>query len=223
MFRALNQFQFRLQRETMENIFTVAEPFFKVLRVFGLFPLTFNSHARNGDLCLSKLSILSFISGTGMLISMVPIIVYNHIKSIGENESFLNNLIWSWLLIVMFATLVVQHLMQITRLKSIKSYLKSLKVLDEKLRQIHVFIDFRQQKSKIVKTILFLTIFTVVRFCMSLMFQHYSVDKKIYGVDVAEESCYILILFQEWLFMFQFVIHAYFIRERFELLSNLLR
>lgn len=213
-----------LQLIVMENLYTSIRPFYKVLKFFGLFPMNFEGPIRNGNLKITKLSMINTIILFGVLASTMANIIMNHIKFEEEKQPFLGMIIWSWFLIFIYPVIIIQLIIQMTVIKDIRNYFKFMHEIDKKMRGLFVKIDHvRHQKVIFWSTIFFL--FTIIaRFIASLF------NGMVYGVVyatkgnlVVQEFSYVCFLFSETFFILQFVFPTYLIRERFRILTDLLR
>lgn len=208
----------------MDNHFTTIEPFYKVAKIFGLFPMSFEEPIRKGNLKFTKFSIVRTIATFGFLLTMNGMIIHNHITYQSENQPFLSLMVWSWFLILVYPIIIIQLILQVYFMKDIKSFIYFMHEIDLKFRQLHIKIDHKACRKKIFYITMFVIGNILIRFLGSTFYafnQAFSVFTE--GKMLIQEICYLCFLFYQCVFTLQFIFPAYLIKERFKALKDLLR
>jgi len=150
----------------MDNYFTTIEPFYKVAKIFGLFPMSFEEPVRKGNLMFTKFSIIRTIATFGFLLAMNGMIIHNHITYQSENQPFLSSMVWSWFLILVYPIIIMQLIVQAYKI----SFICFMHEIDLKLRQLHIKIDHKGCHKKIFYTTLFVIGNILIRFLASTIY-----------------------------------------------------
>lgn len=204
------------------NNFTAIRPFYKVSRFFGFLPISLEYPTKNRKLQFTKLSVLTTIFGIFLFFLIFPLVIRNHMIFKTENQSILGVMIWSWILLTIFPTILIQILIQIASVKKIQKYFESVHDIDEKIFKLGVFLKFKSQEKFVFYTTWFFIVLTMSRLAFSA---HYvlTFDGLFYnttGSILGQEFCFGFVQVYEWMFILQFVFHAYLIRERFRGLTD---
>ncbi|KAL7051665.1 hypothetical protein ACKWTF_004560 [Chironomus riparius] len=208
----------------MENYFTSIEPFYRVAKIFGLFPMNFEEPVRKGNLNFTKISIVRTIGTFALLIAMNCMIIHNHITYQSENQPFLSLMVWSWFLILVYPIIIIQLIVQVYKIKDIRKFLHFMHQIDLKFRQLNIQINHKVCHKKIFYITMFAIGTMLIRFLASTI---YAFKKKTFvftqGNMIIQEICYLCFLFYQCFFTLQFIIPTYLVKKRFEALKDLLR
>lgn len=208
----------------MESCYTEIEPFFKISKNFGLFPMNLEGPFGKEKLKFTKLSILRTIIAFVLLFAMIGVIIVNHFEDISDNQPFLGSMIWSWFLLIAFPALIIQLVFKIFKTNRTKYFIHFMGKIDRKFYGLYLKIDHQKHR----KFILFVTVtifgVILVRLLASLVWFFMKSGYYATGVKmIIQETGYTAVLFFECYFSLQFIFPTYQIRERFILLRNLLR
>ena len=209
---------------SMENCYAEIEPFWKISKNFGLFPMSFEGPIGKGSLKFTKLSILRTTMVFGFLLFMIGMIIFNHFVYQSANQSFFESKVWSWFLLLAFPSLIIELIYQIYKTNETKDFIHFMGETDQKFHGLYLKIDHRKYR----KFILYVTVtifgMMLIRFFASLIW--FSISDGYYktgGKMLTQETGYTAVLFFECYFSLQFIFPTFQIRERFVLLRNLLR
>lgn len=209
----------------MDNYFTSIEPFYRVAKVFGLFPMSFEQPVSKGNLKFTKFSIMRAIGTFLFLLAMNCMIIHNHITYQSENQPFLSLMVWSWFLILVYPIIITQLIVQMYKMKDIKKFLHFMHQVDQKFRQLRIKIDHKRYRKKIFYTTMLAIGNMLTRFVCSIVYALYN-DAFVFttqGSMMVQEFCYLCFLFYQVFFTLQFIFPVYLIKKRFETLKDVLR
>jgi hypothetical protein len=208
----------------MESCYAEIEPFFKISKNFGLFPMSFEGPISKGSLKFTKFSILRTVVAFVLLFLMIAMIVLNLFVNQSECDTFLGVVVWSWFLLFGFSLLIIQLIIQICKTAATKNFIHFMNAIDNKFHGLYIKINHRRYRKFILYVTV--TIFGVIliRFFASLILfsirgGYYSTGSKM----ITQETGFTLVLFFECYFSLQFIFPTFQIRERFILLRNSLR
>lgn len=209
----------------MENYFTSIEPFYRVAKLFGLFPMNFEEPVRKGNLKHTTCSLLRTGIALLILFGMFMLIIYNHIIYICENQPFFYWMVWSWILIFIFPVITIQLILQILKMKEFKGFFHFMNEIDSKLYQFSVKIDHKRHR-KFIYCFTYLWFgMMLIRFCATIFimkgYEPFYVSSK--GSLIVQETSYVFVLFYNCLYSLQFIFITYLLRERFRIINGLLR
>jgi hypothetical protein len=208
----------------MDNYFTSIEPFYKIAKIFGLFPMNFEKPIRKGNLKFTKFSIMWTIITFIILLTMNGFIIHNHITYTLENQPFFSLMVWSWFLIVVYPIIIVQVIIQMYKMKDIRKFIHFMHQIDLKIQQLHIQLDHKKFIRKIFCTTIISTGNMLIRFLVSSIYACYSKSFLLTeGSMIVQEICYLCVLFYQCFFTLQFIFPVYLINERFKALKELLR
>lgn len=206
------------------NYLVALEPFLKFGKIFGFYPVDFKNNVQKGGLKFTCLGIMRTFIVFSILCGMIVFIVRNHITFLFERQPFLGMLIWSWFLLCMYPVIIIKFVLHIKRIKDIFKFFNHMNEIDGKLRKLFIKIDYKRHRKIIFwNTVLIVTVL-VGRCIISLTFAIINRDQFVTrGSIIAQEICFSSFLFYETFFILQFLFVAYFLRERFTLIKDLLR
>ena len=147
----------------MENYFTSIQPFYRLAKYFGLFPMSYKGPVRKGILKLTACGIIRTLLIFLVLLLMIFLIWINHVMLLSERRPFLINMVWSWFLIVIYPVILLQLLLQLTKMKKIRSFFLFMHEIDGKLEQL-VKIDHKRQRKFIFYNFGFFITIMLIRF-----------------------------------------------------------
>ncbi|KAL7051660.1 hypothetical protein ACKWTF_004555 [Chironomus riparius] len=208
----------------MDNYLTALEPFLKFGNNFGFYPVDFKNDVRKGGLKFTCLGIVRSFTVLGILCGMIILIVKNHITFLSENQPFLGLLVWSWFLLFLYPVMVIQLGLHVRNTSNIHRFFKLMDEIDGKLRKLFIKIDHRQYRKVILRATILAVVTLFARLITSLTFEIVNSEHfKTKANMIVSEVCYGCFLFYETFFILQFIFVAYLLRERFNLLKDLLR
>lgn len=208
----------------MDSCYAEIEPFFKISKNFGLFPMSFEGPIGKGSLKFTKLSILRTIVAFGLLLFMIGMIIVNHFIYQSDKQPFLGSMIWSWFLLLAFPSLIIQLIFQIYQTNGTKDFVHFMGEIDRKLYGLYLKINHQKHRKFILRVTVVIFGVILFRFLASLVL--FSLRGGYYttgGKMITQEAGFTAVLFFECYFSLQFIFPTYQIRERFILLRNLLR
>lgn len=207
----------------MENIYTSIEPFFRVAKIFGLFPMSFQNPIQKGKIVFTGPSVLATILTFLVLILLHLIVIYNQKELHGTDSSFLTSAVWSWFLIFVLPLIAIQLVIQIKNVKDIANFFDFMDQIDIKMYELRIDIDHKRHKTVVT----FTTALGVGNWCIRIItLPLYLIfvwaDKLRYAVFFHELS-YICFLTFEYFFVLQFLFPCYLLRERLKMMKGRLR
>lgn len=208
----------------MESCYAEIEPFFKISKNFGLFPMSFEGPIGKGSLKFTKLSILRTVIAFGLLLFMIGMIILNSFLNQSDKDTFLGVLVWSWFLLFAFLSLIVELIIQICKTNATKDFVHFMGEIDKKFHGLYLKINHRKYRKFILYVTVIIFGVILIRFFGSLILfnlrgGYYSTGSKM----ITQETGFTLVLFFECYFSLQFIFPTFQIRERFILLRNSLR
>jgi len=200
----------------MENIYSVAKPFCLLLKLLGLFPLSFSG----GNL---KYRWFDFIAFLGPLIVSIVLVILNILTdevALGTSKILLKA--WNILLIFCLICITVLIFYQQCKRHSIMRFFSIIQEFDRKAERLGMKVDFRQQKKRIA-----LVASSFIGACMLnyiltplMVFEYFNQTGRIESVMMMS-YCYLLVMTTALQLQFTFVALA--LRDRFVLINNFLR
>lgn len=208
----------------MENFFTSIQPFYRLAKFFGLFSMSYRGSVRKGILKFTICSIIRTLLAFFALFAMIFFILVNHIMLLVEQRPFLINMVWSWFLVLIYPVIFIQLILQVSKMKKLRSFLLFMNETDKKLQQLQINIDHKKQRRFISYNLTFFVGIMLIR----CILQGYTMvkNRSIYRTRasvVVQEICYLCYLFYCCLLSFQFIFITYLLRERFRAIKDLLR
>lgn len=206
----------------MDNFYTTIELLCTFLRFFGFFPQHLESRASGRSLKVTKLSVFQTIFGVGLIFTLITgNIVHFYVYKIYETD-FLNNSVWSYILMLGCISVFIQCLFQLYNMDKIKRLFESMHRLDEKFSKNFIFIDHSRQRKVVRNVSMFLIILISLKIPMIIAV--YGLLLEIFTFEIIVlEVLFCFLLLYECLFCLQFIIPTYLLRERFKVLKNFLR
>lgn len=126
-----NAFQYRFA-DTMNNIYTTVKPFYVLLKVLGLFPLTFEESRTK--IYFKTLWRDVFVSIIFFLASIVLITLKLTYESFIESDSVVLIRAWEYGLLLGLTMLTVTFCYQISKRNKILKFLKALQGFDDEVK-----------------------------------------------------------------------------------------
>lgn len=208
----------------MENYFTSIQPFYRLAKFFGLFPMSYKGPVRRGILKFTICGFIRTLLAFLVLFTMLFFIFINHIMLLMEQRPFLINTVWSWFLIIIYPVIIFQLILQAIKMKKIRSFFIFMNEIDSKLQQLQVLLDHKKHRRFISYNLAFLVGIMLIRFIL----QGYALLKsgsryRTRASVAVQEICFLWFLFYYCLLSLQFVFITYLVRERFRALKDLLR
>jgi len=204
----------------MENYLTSLEPFYKISK---LLPVSFEKPIRKGNLKFTYLSLLRTAVVFVILFVFIIFILSNHIIFTNENQAFLALMFWSWFLIAVYPTIILQLTFQMIKTKDIRIFFNFMDDIDSKFRKLCIKIDHQRHRKIIFRCTWLMTSTLLLRFLPILIFSILNKDEyKTNGNMTANEISYFGFLVYISAFTLQFVFLTYLLRERFSALKELL-
>jgi len=207
----------------MENYFSSIQPFYRVAKFFGLFPMSYKGSVPKGVIKFTACSLIRTILAAILLLGMILLIMFNHILFLMERRPLLINMVWSWFLIIIYPVIFFQLILQALRIKKIRSFLLFMNEIDGKLEQL-VKLDHKKHRRFISCNLVLLAGIILIR---SLLRWYVLVKNgaqyQTRASVLVQEMCYLWFLFYNCLFSLQFIFATYLLRERFRALKDLLR
>ena len=208
----------------MENYFTSIQPFYRLAKFFGLFPMGYKGPERRGILKFTICGFIRTLLAFLVLFGMLFLIFINHIMLLMEQRPFLINMVWSWFLLIIYPVIIFQLILQAIKMKKIRSLFLFMNEIDSKLQQLQVLVDHKKHRRFISYNLVFLVGIMLIRFIL----QGYALVKngspyRTRSSVLVQEICFLWFLFYYCLLSLQFVFITYLVRERFKALKDLLR
>lgn len=145
----------------MENFFTAIEPFFRILRFLGLFPMNFKAPINTGNIAFSALSGLNTIVSFLILLLAIIATFINHMIFASEKQTFLDYLVWSCFLVITIPIITVQFMIQVVNAKKIKKLVKLMNQIDIKFESLSIKLNYKEQRKWIRNFVILLFIISI--------------------------------------------------------------
>lgn len=208
------------------NIFHCVQPFVRLLKVFGLFPVTFNV---NDKVKTNKLKVIDFLAFA------VILFILSSSFTLILKSGLMRNL-WNVALMVDCASILIMVLHQWYKRHSLKEFIDNLSVFDEKViyqassttssncfyfqtKHFRMKLDFKRQRNIIVMLSTFVLLITILE-TVGIPTAYYLLGHLRF--DFLVPSFGFVQSFMV-LFMLQFIFASLALRQRFKQLNDYLR
>lgn len=204
----------------MENFYTSLSPLCKFARMMGFFPIALDKQTEKGHVKVTICGSIQTAFVVVIVISILTFSFFNVIQVHNISSDYFLSVLWAWLLVLIYLTILIQILYQLYQLKDVKTFFRHMHRIDTKFFIIRHNFNHIQHHKVIRFWIIFAIGANLSRYIASLVV-HVLLD----GINISSiaiETFFSLFALYETFMTLQLMVPAYQIRERFRIQKNIL-
>jgi hypothetical protein len=212
---------FDIKTSKMDNFYTSIKPFCIFANYMGFFPFSFDGPARKGFLKIKKINVLQIVL---VLIILTTATVGNfvlYVYTYDPTLSFFRYSVWTWLMVFADPIIFLQFFIQLKKQHEIRSFLKLMHDIDLRFMSLGLQVDHKSHRKFVRNLSISIMFLPCMNYIIPVLGSYYY--GQISSNTFAQEFFYFVYVSVECFIFTQFVVFTYLLRERFKLLSKLLR
>jgi hypothetical protein len=126
----------------MDNSYTSIYPLLVFARCLGFFPCQFVGSVKDGVFKVTKLSVIQTILVILSLAALIASNVCHYVFYKVYKNEFLNIVVWSWILLLGYSSIILLILIHFTKLNGVIKFLRSINKIDAKIEKLNLKINY---------------------------------------------------------------------------------